>query len=190
MAVKMIDTEWSFYDSGLQKTLVRGILLCDTASDLPGIDDISGYRLTIGSKAKVIDTAAKYMMQSSGTWSIQDPANDVYTKSEIDTMLLSYLTVTDAYGINPLSEIHTSDDLDDFDLIGNYYCPSATVAATLVNCPTVLPFRLETRNLNGSTRYIQRITDGNPSTPVPNCYVRVKTQNGWSSWYQSTLTQV
>ena len=143
MAVKMIDTEWSFYDSGVQKTLVRGVLLCDSTSDLPGIDDISGYRLTIGSKAIAIDTAAKYMMQSNGTWSIQDPANDVYTKTEIDTMLQNYTTRDDAYGIDNQFSIDSSgDDLDLYKYPGNYYCSTASIASSLLHCPSNLPFRM------------------------------------------------
>lgn len=191
MSVKMIDAEWSFYDSGVQKTLVRGVLLCDTASDLPGIDDISGYRLTIGSKATVIDTAAKYMMQSSGTWSIQDPANDVYTKTEIDTILQSYTTRNDAYGIDQQFAIDSAgDDLNLYQYPGNYYCISATIAGSLQNCPSSLPFRMTVRTLNADNRFVQEITDGQPGTPVPHKYMRVYTSGGWSSWYEYTLTQI
>lgn len=87
MSVKLVTIYWSNYDSGVSKTLVRGLLQVDTLADLPGPDDITGYRLTIGTEADIIDTAARYKMDSSGTWYVQEQGTDFYTKAEIDTIL-------------------------------------------------------------------------------------------------------
>ena len=106
MAVKLVTIYWSHYNSGISRTEVRGLLEVDTLSDLPTPDAITGYRLTIGCEADIIDTAARYKMDSSGLWHVQEQGTDFYTKSEIDTMMagkadtattLSGYGITDAY---------------------------------------------------------------------------------------------
>lgn len=59
------------YTTGDTYTKVRVRLVCDALSDLPGIHDISGLELQMGSTAKIITTAQNMMMQSNGTWSEQ-----------------------------------------------------------------------------------------------------------------------
>lgn len=97
MSVKLVTIYWSNYDSGISKTLVRGLLQVDTLADLPGPDDITGYRLTIGTEADIIDTAARYKMDSSGTWYVQEQGTDFYTKSEIDTMMAAKADAATTY---------------------------------------------------------------------------------------------
>lgn len=87
MSAKIITVYWSHYNSGISKTEVRCLLEVDTVSDLPGMDDISGYRLTIGCVANIIDTAAVYKINSAGNWYVQEQGTDFYTKSQIDTMM-------------------------------------------------------------------------------------------------------
>ena len=87
MSCKIVQIFWSWYNSGIDRTEVRCMIECDSLTDLPGVDAITGYRLTIGTKAHVIDTNAVYMMQSGGAWKVQSAGTDVYTKSEIDTMM-------------------------------------------------------------------------------------------------------
>lgn len=64
------------------------IFECDTLSDLPS-QIMGAYELIIGCKAHVIATNEWYCMQSDGTWVKQEdsPFSDVYTKSEIDSMI-------------------------------------------------------------------------------------------------------
>lgn len=88
MSVKIVTVYWSHYNTGTNKTEVRCLLEVDTVSDLPGMDDISGYRLTIGCVANIIDTAAVYKINSAGNWYVQQQGTDFYTKSQIDSMLL------------------------------------------------------------------------------------------------------
>ena len=91
MSSKLIVLEWSFYDSSIQRTLVRGHIVADTLADLPAsVDAYTNYRLTIGTTAKVIATGDDYMMQSGGTWSIQPKSGggvDAYTKAEVDQLI-------------------------------------------------------------------------------------------------------
>lgn len=87
MSSKIIETYWQFWDSSLQKTLIRGLLIVDTVSNLPGIDDITGYRLTAGCVADIIDTAARYKLNFDGNWYVQESGTDFYTKAQIDALL-------------------------------------------------------------------------------------------------------
>ena len=78
------------YTTGDSTTHVRAYLVCDTTADLPGINDISGYTLEMGSRALVIQDAAKYCMQSDGTWTLQQTADlqSIITQlSDIDDRL-------------------------------------------------------------------------------------------------------
>lgn len=103
MSRKIIQVFWSWYNSGISRTEVRCMIECDTLTDLPGVDAITGYRLTIGTQAHVIDTNAVYMMQSGGSWKVQSAGTDVYTKAQIDTMMAAKqdLLTFDTY---PLSD--------------------------------------------------------------------------------------
>ena len=63
---------------------------CDTVSDLPAqAGGLTGYYLEQGSAAHVIENNSVYVIDSSGTWVLQEmtPFRDVYTKSEIDSMI-------------------------------------------------------------------------------------------------------
>ena len=97
MAVKLVTIYWSHYNDGISKTEVRGLLEVDTLADLPAPDDITGYRLTIGTEADIIDTAARYKMDSSGSWYVQEQGTDFYTKSEIDTMMAAKADAATTY---------------------------------------------------------------------------------------------
>lgn len=67
--LEQIQTE--VYTIGDTYTKVRVRLVCDALSDLPGIHDISGLELQMGSTAHIVQTAQNMMMQSNGTWSEQ-----------------------------------------------------------------------------------------------------------------------
>lgn len=71
------------------QTLIVAEIECDTDADLPAYDYFSGFELQKGSKAHVIDGNKKYMLNSSGSWMIQDDSMfaDVYTKSEVDSLI-------------------------------------------------------------------------------------------------------
>lgn len=87
MSVKILQTYWQYYDSGISRVQIRCHMVVDTVSNLPGIDDISGFRLTVGSTADVIDTAAQYRLNFDGNWYVQQQGTDFYTRAQIDSML-------------------------------------------------------------------------------------------------------
>jgi hypothetical protein len=87
MSRKIIETFWSWYNSGIDRTEIRALIECDNLTDLPSQDALSGYRLTIGTTAHVIDTNAVYMMQSGGAWKVQSAGIDVYTRAETDALI-------------------------------------------------------------------------------------------------------
>lgn len=79
--------------------VARMDLFVDTAADLTGLTTFDSITLLQGSTAEDISTGDKYAMQTNGTW-VKQPSNNafanVYTKSEIDSMLYLYYTKTEA----------------------------------------------------------------------------------------------
>ena len=66
-------------------------LYVDTAADLAGLAFFDGIKLLPGSSAKDIATGDEYLLNGSGSWIKQPSSNqfaNVYTKSEIDSMIL------------------------------------------------------------------------------------------------------
>lgn len=177
MSVKLVTIYWSNYDSGISKTLVRGLLQVDTLADLPGPDDITGYRLTIGTEADIIDTAARYKMDSSGTWYVQEQGTDFYTKAQIDSMLSPLITepqaIATVYGLG--EEIPTgTPNLDGYMTPGIYYSNTAIT-------PVSDAFRLEVKQIAVSgTGALQQ--DVYPLNPNGYYYTRVYYSNTWQPW--------
>ena len=63
---------------------------CNTVSELPSQSGgIAGYYLEQGSAAHVIENNSVYVIDSTGTWILQEtsPFKDIYSKSEIDAMI-------------------------------------------------------------------------------------------------------
>lgn len=66
-------------------------LYADTAADLQGLTHFDGIKIQMGSECTDISTGDKYLLNGSGVWVLQPSANawqNVYTKSETDTLLL------------------------------------------------------------------------------------------------------
>lgn len=74
-------------------------LFVDTTADLTGLTTFDSITLLQGSTAKDISTGDVYMMQTGGTW-VKQPSQsasaNVYTKSEIDSMLYLHYTKAEA----------------------------------------------------------------------------------------------
>lgn len=102
----ILDSEPDY--SGRVQIVGRGY--CDTAAELPTPTTFADYTLREGSLFTDCSTADRYIMDSTGSWTMipRSPFSDVYTKSEIDTMLAAYYTKTETD--NLLSPIRT--DLD------------------------------------------------------------------------------
>ena len=89
------------------QSLIVALIEADAESDLPGISDFAGYTLQKSSEAHVIADNSSWMLNSSNTWIRQDqsPFADVYTKSEVDTIIARV-----DYDIDTaLSEAHTAN---------------------------------------------------------------------------------
>lgn len=179
MSVKLVTIYWSNYDSGISKTLVRGLLQVDTLADLPGPDDITGYRLTIGTEADIIDTAARYKMDSSGTWYVQEQGTDFYTKAQIDSMLSPLITAPQAietvYGLGEIIPDGTTN-FDSYMTPGVYY-------STNVISPATDATRLEVRYLNDVDKLIQTLY---PLNSNGFYLTRVYYNNTWQPWRRVT----
>ncbi|MCR4794269.1 MAG: hypothetical protein K5898_03685 [Ruminococcus sp.] len=52
-------------------SVIRAEIDCDSVSDLPAVDDISGCELAQGSIAWVINDARFYGLNSEGQWCVQ-----------------------------------------------------------------------------------------------------------------------
>ena len=84
----------------------------DSVSDLPAPDYFTGFRLVNGFRGITSDNGKEYIMDSSGTWHevIKSYFENVYTKSEIDTMLSGYYTKTETD--NLLTGYYTKTETD------------------------------------------------------------------------------
>lgn len=88
MASKIVRTDWSWYNSGIDRTEIRGHIECDGPVDLPpNVDAFSGYRLTIGCTAHTIDGDNMYMMASNGTWYVLRDDSTYYTIAQVNALL-------------------------------------------------------------------------------------------------------
>ena len=56
------------FDQVSQRWKIEAMIMCDSESDLPAIDEFDNYLLAQGSLAIVIDTSDRYRITSDGTW--------------------------------------------------------------------------------------------------------------------------
>lgn len=98
---------------------------CDTTADLPASPTaISGLTLEISSRAHIIHDNTRYCMQADGTWQLQDqsPFSDVYTKSEIDTMLAAMQYEIDSF----YAVRYAVEDIINYSIVKNFFETTAT----------------------------------------------------------------
>ena len=115
--------KYSLVDISDQSLIVAQIE-ADQQTDLPGISDFAGYTLQKGSEAHVIEGNKKYMLNSSGSWIIQDdsPFSDVYTKTEIDTMLSNLQYEIDSF----YAVRYAVEDIINYSITKNFFETAAT----------------------------------------------------------------
>lgn len=183
---------------------------CDTAADLPAADQsgTAGFTIVRGSKALDLATGDRYIMDSSGSW-VQQPSQyqldltgyatqswvtgelagyvdtNTYTTDQAaqDAVISGKASISDVYGLG--TSISTGTDLDNLTSVGVYYSSTAGISTSLINCPSVYPFRLEVRCTNGLTRYLQTLIDAVPAGSLAGqltVYRRVYTASGWGAW--------
>lgn len=193
MACKIIQTIWSWYNSGISRTEVRAVLECDTASDLPAtVDSLSGYRLTIGTRAHVIDTNAEYMLDSSGSWYLQDGAG-YYTSTQVDQMFTGI--IPSVFGYNEDYMLTVDDDLNDILIPGNFTAPSNAVAAAVLNSPwTSTRYKFINAVITGSTpsnlRAAQFVLPNLYANQTPLIFIRYRHNLTFTPWHQIVATTI
>ncbi len=123
MSFMISETWYSEYDDSTSTTLLRGMIMCDSAADLPAPSAITGITLLMGSKALDISTGDTYRMRSDGSWVLQPTAQaDAYTRSQTDTLLDQRIP----YELTDI--ISSGDDLDTYTMPGSWRCTSSSVA--------------------------------------------------------------
>lgn len=98
---------------------------CDTLEDLPASPTaISGLTLEISSRAHIIQDNTRYCMQADGTWKLQDqsPFSDVYTKSQINTMLANMQYEIDSF----YAVKYAVQDIINYSIVKNIFETTAT----------------------------------------------------------------
>lgn len=165
---------------------ILAVIQCDTAADLPGINSFTGATLVQGSKAHDIAQNAWYMMQSGGTWVLQDAGSAAYTKAETDALLSDRMPLKNA-DYTPLT---TAGTWDLFALpVGVYYRTSNITDVS--NIPTGLnvAFFAIVQNTVGSNRR-QIILYPCTQATVGEFYRCIETGSGYGSWYKFSGTVV
>lgn len=110
------------------------------------------------------------------------------TNRELYELCETKASLNDIYGIK--NQLPNGTDLNNLSA-GIMVCPGATVAATLINCPTTTDaFIIYTDYLAASSRVIQRIYSFSTTTGIPSQYMRVRWSQGWTPWYQVMMQQV
>lgn len=178
MSVKIVTQYWSHYNSNISRTEVRGVLEVDTLADLPTMDGITGYRLTIGTIAHIIDTAAVYKMDSSGSWHVQEQGTDFYTKAETDALIQTAENYWFDRGIRITPGSNINDDT--YKTPGIYYVASNSDAGSISNLPASYGGRLIVFPTIDNTAYLKQIYYCNDDDG--RIYTRRSLSVGWSAW--------
>lgn len=151
-------------------TLLRGEIMCDTASDLPAPTAITGITLIMGCKALDISTGNWYRMQDGGTWVLQPvSAADTYTTTQIDNMLDDKIPYTLP------AVIPATDDLDTYTTPGTY-----DMAAGVTHAPTGGAGRIDILKMPGTGIMQQRYYGTGSTTRI---YVRNLQSLSPVSWH-------
>lgn len=68
-------------------TVILGTLYCDTVADLPAPTAFTGFALSMGFRAVVINDNSVHRLNSTGQWVQIVAGNSTYTRAEIDTII-------------------------------------------------------------------------------------------------------
>lgn len=109
--------------------------------------------------------------------------------SEMQDEIEQKVTLTDIYGVKP--SIASGTDLNDMTTPGCYACGGASLAVSLLNCPTTTDaFIMYVDSVAAESRSIQRLYTFNTITGLPAVYIRSRYSGGWSAWYKFEGTVV
>lgn len=121
------------------------------------------------------------MVKTASETQWQDLADRVKAKSTPDTVSSDFLSKIG-------TSIPSNSNLNNYTTPGLYVCPTATVASSLTNCPSVgSAFLLEVRYTNADIRYRQTIYANNANSDI---FFRTYVSTGWSGWRKITTSAV
>ena len=107
----------------------------------------------------------------------------------LQTAINSKASIKDIYGIKPT--IPNGTDLNTMQTQGAYACGGATLAASLVNCPTTTDaFIMYVDYIAATSRIIQRLYTMNTTNGMCRIYIRGLYSGGWGTWYMLEGTAV
>ena len=117
----------------------------------------------------------------AGTQTEKDATQDD-TIAQLSSSVQSKASLADIFGVKPA--IQRGTDLDTMQTPGVYGCGGATVAASLVNCPTATEaFIMTVDNIVAASRIIQKLYAVNTTNGAPRIYIRALYSGGWGAWY-------
>lgn len=90
----------------------------------------------------------------------------------------SYLP-TDIYLMSGGIKIPENADLNDYNNLGNYYCPTDVAVGTLKNCPCQYAFKMKIEHGQGDNYPCQTITEYNTGRRFYRVYL---SEIGWLDW--------
>lgn len=191
-------------------------VICDAVSDLPTAAQMqtdTGYTAIIGTTAQVIADSSTYVLNSGGTWVLQEGEifQNVYTKTETDTLLAGKqdtLTITNSiaqgstdvitsggaydavYYIANNGFLPASADLNDYYVPGRWYYTQSN-AVTFLNRPNHANFISGQSPAPGMMEFIQVYKSGNVMRGIQRIYISgvryfmrgYQDNNGTVTWY-------
>lgn len=99
------------------------------------------------------------------------------------------VSISDIYDVKPT--IPNGTDLNTMQTPGAYACGGATLAASLVNCPTTTDaFIMYVDYIAATSRIIQRLYTMNTTNGMCRIYIRGLYSSGWGTWYMFEGTAV
>ena len=164
MSYLVLDVMAEYTDRTTGNRQIRAQLIADTAADLPA--NTTALTWLLGSYAKAVDTGKEYYIDSGGTW-IEQPSNNafdnVYTISEIDTMLTDYYTTTQIDTM--LTDYYTTTQIDEKLTHKAAVSFTPTPIVSLLNCTFTIPdstrtLRFTVGKLNATQNYLQIYVNG------------------------------
>lgn len=95
---------------GVTKAYVVAEIDCDTASDLPEVDEISGRLLAMGSIAWDISTGDFYGLNSGGVWNNQGGSSSDSMNARVNSLFAP--NSTKSVLLKPGEKLDTDDDFE------------------------------------------------------------------------------
>lgn len=147
-------------------------IIVDDETDLPAanyFENDASLIICQGSKAWVIGSATEYMMQSDGTWCIQNGSTAAYTKAEVDYLLsekqntLTFDNTPTSGSTNPVTSGGIYTAISGFVTIDDIFGQGTAIISTTEN-----PGDLNDYKTPGKYHGYNAVTNSLLNLPIPN----------------------